>query len=198
MNSTDVIAYATPDGDLLCAACACSSVWDNDAACTAVAGTLTHPLEAVDETGRRFYEPAFAGAEADAIPCCDHCGWEIDGYQLTAEGRRDLARSLMGRKVRRLFDDDRPGGGKGESLPYRDWYGGDELIYLTKDGGVLCPECVNKWLEEPDRWDAEQMAPQDYDVYWEGPTIQCDHCYADIESAYGDPEEEEEEEEAAE
>lgn len=35
----------------------------------------------------------------------------------------------------------------------------------------------------------EQLKPVACDIYWEGPTIQCEHCNADIESAYGDPSE---------
>lgn len=193
MHSTDVIAYATPDGDLLCPACARNAAYDNDDAYQAALKAGCSPLEATTEFGEHYYTPAFAGSEVDSIPVCDHCGYEIDGYTLTGAGRRELARSQMGRKVRELFEDNWVGGGYGIYLPTYAWPGTYQLFYVTKDSGALCPACANKWLDEPDQWDADQMAPQDYDVYWEGPTIHCDHCDADIESVYGDPDAEEEE-----
>lgn len=185
MHSTGVIAYAPADeGALLCPQCAGPAAWDNDAAWAAVAGTGQPPLEAVDEHGRRFYDPVFAGTEVDSIPVCDQCGYPIDGYSLTAEGRRELALAQMGPELRRLLES-RPFGL--DAFPSLTWPGFSPLIYVTKDNGVLCADCVNKWLEEPDQYDAEQMAPWVYDIYYEGPPVQCDHCYAEIESAYGDP-----------
>ncbi len=64
------------------------------------------------------------------------------------------------------------------------------LIYLCADGGTLCPACANgdngsEATEDPgaDR----QWRLIGCDVYWEGPNLQCDHCNAEIESSYGDP-----------
>ncbi len=78
-------------------------------------------------------------------------------------------------------------------LPPYAWPGGYQIVYYCRDGGVLCPDCANgengsetrspelEWGDAAD-WDVEAM-----DIYYEGPVIQCDHCNADIESAYGDP-----------
>jgi len=73
--------------------------------------------------------------------------------------------------------------------------GGYPIYYLCKDGGILCPDCVNANLElikvakedNDPQWDVIAL-----DVYYEGPMMHCDNCNAEIESAYGDPEEEEE------
>ena len=66
--------------------------------------------------------------------------------------------------------------------------GGYAIIYLTKDK-VICPDCVNGHNDFTDEDKAEIIR---HDVYWEGPTIQCDNCNCDLESEYGDPEEKEE------
>lgn len=71
--------------------------------------------------------------------------------------------------------------------------GGYPIYYLCRDGGILCPDCVNANLElirvakeENDpQWDVIAL-----DVYYEGPVMFCDNCNAEIESAYGDPYEE--------
>lgn len=63
------------------------------------------------------------------------------------------------------------------------------IVYMTRDGGTLCPACANgengseaTENHEDAQWDIVQSG-----VYWEGPPLQCDHCYTDIDSAYGDP-----------
>lgn len=63
--------------------------------------------------------------------------------------------------------------------------GGYPVIYIDGDGCTLCADCANK----DDEYSSPTVAA---DVYYEGPTIQCDGCNCDIESAYGDPEAEEE------
>lgn len=68
--------------------------------------------------------------------------------------------------------------GDGE-LPSHIWPGGYPAIYYTKDGLIVCAPCA----EKADTGDPAIAA----DVYYEGPTLQCDDCNADIESAYGDP-----------
>lgn len=74
------------------------------------------------------------------------------------------------------------------SLPAFAWPGGYPIYYLDSDNSVLCAKCATECLK-PDTND--NMKPIACDVYYEGPTMQCDECNADIESAYGDPEEEE-------
>jgi len=58
------------------------------------------------------------------------------------------------------------------------------MFYLTKDGGVLCAECATSDGQTTDPHD-----PQWYlvgaDIHWEGEPLTCDHCNAEIESAYG-------------
>jgi hypothetical protein len=66
-------------------------------------------------------------------------------------------------------------------LPAYTWPGGYPLLYLTEEGIILCPSCASK----TDTFDPATTG----DVYWEGPAITCEECNADIDSAYGDPEE---------
>jgi hypothetical protein len=64
------------------------------------------------------------------------------------------------------------------------------LVYLCEDGGCLCAECAAS--EDAKEQDDKQWNVTACDVYWEGPPMQCDHCNAEIESAYGDPDAEQE------
>lgn len=66
------------------------------------------------------------------------------------------------------------------TLPTHAWPGGYPMHYMTGEGWILCPKCAN----EPRTSDVAIAG----DVYWEGPTLTCEDCGADIESAYGDPE----------
>lgn len=78
------------------------------------------------------------------------------------------------------------------------WPGGYTVIYITKDGVVLCPDCaqaeVDEFLEQDDDsrhgWtnDDPVIGCQTYD---EGPDEECENCHEAIESSYGDPDEEE-------
>lgn len=67
--------------------------------------------------------------------------------------------------------------------------GGYTLLYLTADNSCLCAACANgdNGSEASETHDERQWRLVASDVYWEGPTLQCDHCNADIESSYGDP-----------
>lgn len=67
------------------------------------------------------------------------------------------------------------------------WPGLYPVIYTTDDGDVLCGECAKR-VFIMDREDVTS------DIYYEGPTVQCDGCGREIESAYGDPDAEEESE----
>ena len=81
----------------------------------------------------------------------------------------------------------------GKAYPLTD-LGFYPIIYICEDGGVLCADCVNDNLELI-RNAKKDHDPQwnviGYDVYYEGPIINCDNCNKDIESAYGDPDAEE-------
>jgi hypothetical protein len=72
---------------------------------------------------------------------------------------------------------------KDGTLPAYAWPGGYPLIYLDGEDNTLCPECATKSLGHT----VEHFRPVACDVYYEGPTIYCDDCNAEIESAYGDP-----------
>lgn len=69
--------------------------------------------------------------------------------------------------------------------------GGYPRVLFMSDGECLCRQCAKdnyRLISEATRdrdcsgWCAELV-----DVYWEGPVMNCAHCGADIESAYGDP-----------
>lgn len=66
------------------------------------------------------------------------------------------------------------------------WPGGYPILYLDRDNAILCPKCATEsmGLDDDDR-----MKAWAGDIYYEGPTIYCDECNAEIESAYGDPDE---------
>jgi len=76
-------------------------------------------------------------------------------------------------------------------FPAYAWPGGYPIIYLTEDGSVLCPDCVNgkndSEVGNPEVDGDPQWTVVAHDCYWEGPPMQCDHCNGEIESAYGDP-----------
>ena len=57
--------------------------------------------------------------------------------------------------------------------------GGYPLFYLGECDRVLCADCATKNMDELTTVDA----------HWEGQPLNCDECNAEIESAYGDPDE---------
>jgi len=67
------------------------------------------------------------------------------------------------------------------------------VVYITEDGGTLCAYCANgaNGSDAHEDSDDPQWRLVAGEVYWEGPTMQCDHCYADMPSEYGDPDAEE-------
>lgn len=76
---------------------------------------------------------------------------------------------------------------KTTEVPHCSFPGLYPVIYLTADGGTLCPTCVNAHLA---------MCADSTDPQWhvthvmshmEGAPIECAHCNAGVESAYGDP-----------
>lgn len=81
-------------------------------------------------------------------------------------------------------------------FPQYSSFGCYTILYHTADGGELCAACVNG--ENGSEVGSDDVVYDDgtSDPQWtvvaagtydEGPTIQCDHCGADIESSYGDP-----------
>jgi hypothetical protein len=69
-------------------------------------------------------------------------------------------------------------------LPQYSSVGGYTIGYYSDSGDMFCAECA----ADPDNEVSE------IDSYMEGPTVHCDGCNAEIESAYGDPDAEESEE----
>ena len=74
-------------------------------------------------------------------------------------------------------------------LPAFAWPGGYPLLYLTADGGALCPSCANG--PDANRVDLDAACSDDdqwriiaYEINWEDDNLPCDHCYAFIPSAY--------------
>lgn len=70
------------------------------------------------------------------------------------------------------------------TLPQYSSVGGYTIGYYSADGNMFCAECA----EDPENEVSE------IDAYFEGPTVHCDGCNAEIESAYGDPDEKDSEE----
>jgi len=72
--------------------------------------------------------------------------------------------------------------------PYA-WPGGYPLAAITADGGCLCANCVKKeWrLICGEHFDNTNCGFRiaGVSVNWENPELYCDHCGAQIESAYG-------------
>lgn len=73
--------------------------------------------------------------------------------------------------------------------------GGYQINYYTRDGGILCAQCVEDNLElirsakedNDPQWDIVAM-----EINYEGPSEFCDNCGKELESEYGDPWAEEE------
>ena len=63
--------------------------------------------------------------------------------------------------------------------------GGYQLIYITADNGVLCAACANN--EQCNDRNDDQFYIVDYFIHWEGESMYCDHCNAELESEYGIP-----------
>lgn len=118
--------------------------------------------------------PVFADSEWDCYPTCDACQAEHDYVALTSDGIRWRQSRNWSERMRKALDDH-----KGK-LPAFTSLGSYTMVYYDTDGSEICAKCANN----PDL----DLALQDCDVYWEGPTVQCAECNDDIESSYGDPE----------
>ncbi len=74
------------------------------------------------------------------------------------------------------------------------WPGGYQVIYITKGGNVLCPDCAQAELDTfLDQDDDSDYGWPSYDPvvgcqgFEEGPSTYCEGCGKEIESDYGDP-----------
>jgi hypothetical protein len=72
----------------------------------------------------------------------------------------------------------------------RAWPGGYPLYSLMDDGISLCHNCLQA-DEVHEGGEADGWRYEGSDVYWEGPDMQCGHCYSPLPSAYGEPAEKE-------
>lgn len=76
-------------------------------------------------------------------------------------------------------------------LPTYAWPGGYPMVYDTRDGMTICPDCANRSTRDRrGRWTVEEDPVVQGEIHWEGPPLICDDCGAKIESAYGDPDDE--------
>ena len=72
------------------------------------------------------------------------------------------------------------------------WPGGYQYVLVMSGGEYLCMDCARKEFRmlckaRVNPWDYPDWRAIAPDIYWEGPTVQCCHCNAQIESEYGDP-----------
>lgn len=70
--------------------------------------------------------------------------------------------------------------------------GGTPLVYLTKHNDCLCADCATLQATRRDGSGGNGYRIVDVQPYYEGPAYPCSGCSAQIESAYGDPNEESE------
>jgi hypothetical protein len=73
-----------------------------------------------------------------------------------------------------------------ESVPVASFPGLYPIYYLTKDGGILCPKCVNANLGLCADSSDSQWYVIASDANWENPILFCDNCGCRIESAYAE------------
>lgn len=76
------------------------------------------------------------------------------------------------------------------------WPGGYPIVLITNDGEYVSPGALSKDKNAiySALWDIRNRISGRIvgaDVYFEGPRVQCAYTNADIESAYGDPDESE-------
>lgn len=74
------------------------------------------------------------------------------------------------------------------------WPGGYPLLVIMSDGACLCCDCARSEFALIARaardGDRDGWASIGTDIHWEGPPEICAHCGAEIESAYGNPDQE--------
>ena len=64
--------------------------------------------------------------------------------------------------------------------------GGYPLFYITRDGGVLCPNCSNKHQELVSDPSDTQWFIVAHEINYEDVDLSCDHCYGRIPAAYAE------------
>ncbi len=78
-------------------------------------------------------------------------------------------------------------------LPAYAWPGGYPIFYMTADDAVICPACANggngSECQNPECSGDPTWKLVAHDIHWEGEPLTCGHCNAQIDSAYGNPNE---------
>lgn len=64
------------------------------------------------------------------------------------------------------------------------WPGGYPLFYVTKDSGILCPDCANKNMELTKDDNDPQWFIIGADINYEDNELFCDNCNGNIGAAY--------------
>jgi hypothetical protein len=67
------------------------------------------------------------------------------------------------------------------------------MVYVMADGEILCSACANgeHGSDASETADDPAWRLVDAMIHYEGPPEVCAHCGAEIESAYGDPDDSE-------
>lgn len=75
---------------------------------------------------------------------------------------------------------------EGVEFPSHAWPGGYPIFYVTKDNGVLCPDCCNKHREQCLDFENNDggFSVVAGDVNYEDPNLFCWHCNKRVEAAY--------------
>lgn len=80
-----------------------------------------------------------------------------------------------------------------KGLPAFAFPGGYPFVYEDEYRNDLCPDCASELVRELARYEHDENERDmvtrvvDWQIYDEGPTIFCEQCNAELESAYGDP-----------
>ena len=64
------------------------------------------------------------------------------------------------------------------------WPGGYQIVYFTRNGDILCPDCAREAELHATDQDSGDL-PIDGLAHWEGEPMICDECYKILESEYG-------------
>jgi hypothetical protein len=64
---------------------------------------------------------------------------------------------------------------------------------FDEDGFCVGPDPVLSAMRDAIGWESTRDVPIVYDAHWEGAPLTCEECQAEIESAYGDPDDDSEE-----
>lgn len=149
-------------------------IWTQGPQAKYVHGTMHYPKGTV----HGFYGEVIAATRDEALTLAREAFAKERAYheQWIANGRPEKRPDVSRAPVRIML------------RAFTDW-GGYTMQYCDRHGDDLCARCASK----PAIW--AEHGPIRGGVYYEGPTLECAECGAQIESAYGDPDANEENEE---